>query len=153
MKKVNHARIKQLLQKEHKYCEDEGAEQMLDEDSETIDNSYLISQNKKLKERVSYLEEQVSQLKYFQRGNDNNIIRLFDKIDNLEKKLELLWSPCEDEDGEDVMTKLYVIEKKGKTGFMTLYASYDKEEIDKMFNHLKNEEYNVVVKTFKEVEE
>lgn len=51
------------------------------------------------------------------------------------------------------MTKLYVIEKKGKTGFMTLYASYDKEEIDKMFNHLKNEEYNVVVKTFKEVKE
>ena len=50
------------------------------------------------------------------------------------------------------MTKLYVIKKKNKTGFMTLYASYDKEEIDKMFDYLKNEEYNVVVKTFKEVE-
>lgn len=76
--------------------------EMLNEDFKTIDNSYLILQNKKLKERVNYLEEQISKLKYFQRGNDNNIIRLFDKVDNLEKKIELLWSPCEDEDGEDV---------------------------------------------------
>lgn len=85
-----------------KECPLKEEEQMLDEESETIDNSYLIFQNKKLKERVSYLEEQVSKLKYFQRGDDNNIIRLFDKIDNLEKKLELLCSPCEDEDGESV---------------------------------------------------
>lgn len=98
-KTFEHLDIREEFGKE---CPLKEVEQMLDEESETIDNSYLIFQNKKLKERVSYLEEQVSKLKYFQRGNDNDIIRLFDKIDNLEKKLGLLWSPCEDEDGESV---------------------------------------------------
>lgn len=51
------------------------------------------------------------------------------------------------------MSLLYVIEKTNKhNNLKTLFASYDKEEVENMFNYLKEEEYNVTLKKFKKVE-
>lgn len=48
------------------------------------------------------------------------------------------------------MNILYVIEKN-KNNNKTLYASYNKEDTLEMFKYLKKQEYDVILKKFKEV--
>lgn len=51
------------------------------------------------------------------------------------------------------MKILYVIEKINKHGDKTLYSSYNKKDTLRMFNYLKEEEYNVTLKKFREMKE
>lgn len=54
------------------------------------------------------------------------------------------------------MTKLYIIERtikrKTKSEVIIIFTSYDKEEVDRVFNIWKDG-YNVAIKTFEEVKE